>query len=244
MEHLCPANLLLSWLGHMCIWRDCVAPLVATVWDINFSDKLKQFSPSIYQCGGVSDRWESRTRALLSWRCSLRTAENPGIYGTLSKPKAKYWHLDYRKHSAFLASSYFFQASFPGLKNGWGTPSAPREQHWTKTRRAVPTATATSPFTIITKPSFYLVPLSLNLSKTSLCVDRKPSALGWSDTCVARNQTSQRIPRKHGFQEKINLLKLKVKLNWRLDGEISLQKRLHWNERTEKLEGSWLFPLL
>lgn len=70
MGHLCAANLLLSWLGHMCIWRDCVAPLVATVWDLNFSDKLKQFSPSIYQCGGVSDRWESRARALLSWRCS------------------------------------------------------------------------------------------------------------------------------------------------------------------------------
>lgn len=47
-----------------------MAPLVATVWDLNFSDKLKQFSPSIYQCGGVSDRWESRARALLSWRCS------------------------------------------------------------------------------------------------------------------------------------------------------------------------------
>lgn len=187
-------------------WDTCASEeIVWHLWlqqfgTLTFLTNSSNFLPALTS---VSDRWESRARALLSWRCSSHTAENPGIYETLSKPKAKYWH------SAFLASSYFFQASFPGLKNGWGAPSAPREQHWTQTRRAVLTATATSPLTIITKPSFYLVPLSLNLSKTSLCVDRKPSALGWSDTCVAWNQTSQQIPRKHGFQEKINLLKWK-----------------------------------
>lgn len=198
MGHLCPANLLLSWLGHMCIWRDCVAPLDATVWDLNFSDKLKQFLPEFTSVEvWVTDGKVGQGHYCLGGAPGIQQ-RILGFMRLFLNPKPDIDILIIGNILPSWPAPISFKWASLAWRMGGGTPSAPREHHWTQTRRAVPIATATSPFTIITKPSFYLVPLSLNLSKNSLCIDRKLSA---------RYQTFQRIPRKHGFQEKINLLK-------------------------------------
>lgn len=94
----------------MWVWRDCVVPLDATVSDLNFSDKLKQFLPAFTSVEvWVTDEKSSKGITVLVMPLAYIQQGNIGIYVILSKPKAKIYIAIIVKHSAFQASSYFFQ---------------------------------------------------------------------------------------------------------------------------------------